>query len=134
MGPQNRHSFGLALGGLNGLSYVGIINKGKRNEIVISAWNRKTSAALDASVKDTPGLYVQDDTDLVAKVKKDIETIKHSAENVLIPFDENGEPTAEAVEIVRRIDALDLIAAQQAGLAVFLAIRKKRCLRKKAEL
>ncbi len=27
-----------------------------------------TSAALDASVKDTPGLYVQDDTDLDTKV------------------------------------------------------------------
>lgn len=27
-----------------------------------------TSAALDASVKNTPGLYVRNDTDLVAKV------------------------------------------------------------------
>ena len=36
----------------------------------------KTSAALDASVKDTPGLYVQDDTDLVAKVVKSIEACK----------------------------------------------------------
>ena len=36
----------------------------------------KTSAALDASVKDTPGLYVQDDTDLVAKVVNSIEACK----------------------------------------------------------
>ena len=36
----------------------------------------KTSAALDASVKDTPGLYVQDDTDLDAKVVNSIEACK----------------------------------------------------------
>lgn len=34
---------------------------------------RKMSVALDASVKETPGLNVQDDTDLIAKIKRDIE-------------------------------------------------------------
>lgn len=104
---------------INGYSYIGTINRGKRNQLVVSTWRRKTSAALDASVKDTPGLNVRDDTDLVAKVKKDIEKIKHSAENVYIPFDENGEPTVETVEIVRRIEALELIAAQEENRDLF---------------
>ena len=44
---------------------IGEYRKGNKVKVDL-----KTSAALDASVKDTPGLYVRNDTDLVAKVVK----------------------------------------------------------------
>lgn len=104
---------------VNGITYVGIINKGQRNEVIISTWRRKMSVALDASVKETPGLNVQDDTDLIAKIKRDIEKIKQSAENITVAFDENGEPTAECIAIARQIDALETLAAHEENRGLF---------------
>lgn len=96
---------------VNGVTYVGTINKGKRNEVIITAWHRNMSAALDAS-KDTPGLYVRNDTDLIAKVKKDIEIIKRSADFCQFEVDANGEPTKEVIDAVRRIESIDMEIAQ----------------------
>ena len=81
---------------INGLSVVGTIEKGKNKEFLVTNFQFIKSDALDAS-KETPGLYVRNDSD-IANVKKEIEEIRQSARKYTNAFDENGEPAAETVD------------------------------------
>lgn len=76
---------------LNGTSVVGTIQKGKDKLFVVTSWKLVMSNALDAEQNTTPMLYVRNDFD-TSKVKKDIHSIKDSANNSSIIVDENGEP------------------------------------------
>ena len=81
---------------INGVSVVGTIEKGKNKEFLVTNFQFVKSDALDAS-KETPGLYVRNDSD-IANVKKEIEEIQQSAHKYAKGVDENGEPTAETVD------------------------------------
>ena len=75
---------------INGISVVATIEKGNNKEFLVTNYELIKSDALDATNK-TPGLYVRNDSD-IAKVQKDIETIKQKANNSSKVVDENGEP------------------------------------------
>lgn len=75
---------------INGVAVVATIERGENKEFIVTSWKYKKSDALDAS-KETPGLYVRNDSD-IAKVKKDIENIKASASNASKIVDSIGEP------------------------------------------
>lgn len=73
---------------INGISVVATIERGKSKEFVVSSWIVKKSDALDVS-SETPGLYVQNDSD-IANVMKEVERIKNSYKNSSKIVDENG--------------------------------------------
>ena len=75
---------------INGVSIIGTIERGPNKEFLVTNYEFVKSDALDASNK-TPELNVRNDSD-IAKVKKDIETIKESAKNSSQVVYNNGEP------------------------------------------
>ena len=74
---------------INGVSIVGTIARGKDKLFVVTSWKIEKSDALDAS--STSGPNVRNDSD-IAKVKKEIESIKEGAKDCSKVVDENGEP------------------------------------------
>ena len=75
---------------INGVSVVATIERGKNKEFLVTSYQFIKSDALDAS-QETPGRNVRNDSD-IAKVQKDIETIKEKAKNSSKVVDANGEP------------------------------------------
>ena len=75
---------------INGTSVIATIERGKNKDFLVTGFKLKRSDALDAQ-NGTPRPNVLNDSD-IAKIKKEIDTIKDNAKNSSKIVDENGEP------------------------------------------
>ena len=75
---------------INGISFIGTIERGKNKEFLVTNYEFIKSDALDAS-NETPERNVRNDSD-ITNVKREIENIKSLAINSSKVVDENGEP------------------------------------------